>query len=305
MPAVEANGVTLDYEALGDASRPAIVLVMGLGANMLLWPDELCTMLAGAGFRVIRFDNRDCGRSTILERLGTPNIPLAAMKHFLHLPLHAPYLIDDMARDTEALLDALGIASAHLVGASMGGMIAQNLAARSPARVSSLTSIMSTTGNRKLPGPSARARRALLQPPAAPGDFEGAVRRMGSVLTEIGSRTHPPEPAWLRALCERHVRRGNHPSGAARQLMAIVASGDRTPIVGRIRVPALVLHGDEDPLLKPACGEATAQAIRAGGGDVALEIVHGMGHDLPLPLLPRIAERIAGHCSLCPGKGSG
>jgi len=296
MPNVEANGVSLAWEAQGEAGRPVILLVMGLGANLCLWPDELCALLVAAGFRVVRFDNRDCGRSTILDRLGTPNIAWAALKHFFHVPLHAAYRIGDMARDTAALLDALGIERAHVVGASMGGMIAQDLAAAFPARVASLTSIMSTTGARNLPGPTPQARRALLQPPAAAGDSDGAVRRMMAVLRAISSRTHPPPPQWLRDLCERHVARGNHPSGAARQLMAIVASGDRTRLVRGIRVPTLVLHGDEDPLIKPACGEATAAAIRAGGGAVALEIVPGMGHDLPLPLLPRIAESIVRHC---------
>jgi len=297
MPHVEANGISLAWESHGEAGRPVILLVMGLGANLLLWPDELVTLLAGAGFRVVRFDNRDCGRSTILDRLGTPNIAWAAIKHSLHVPLRAPYLLDDMARDTLGLLDALAIERAHAVGASMGGMIAQNLAAAHPGRVASLTSIMSTTGARGLPGPTPAARRALLQPPARRGDREGAVRRMMAVLTAISSRTHPPEAGWLRAFCERHIDRGNHPSGAARQLMAIVASGDRTRVVERIRVPTLVVHGDEDPLLKPACGEATARAITAGGGDAKLEIVRGMGHDLPLALLPRIAARIVAHCT--------
>jgi len=296
MPIAEANGLSLAWDAQGDAKDPVILLVMGLGANLCLWPEELCALLAAAGYRVVRFDNRDCGRSTILERLGTPNIAWAAVRHFLHVPLHASYRIGDMARDTAALLDALGIARAHVVGASMGGMIAQDLAAAFPARVASLTSIMSTTGARDLPGPTPRARRALLQPPAAAGDREGAVRRMMSVLRAISSRSHPPPAAWLRALCERHVDRGNHPSGAARQLMAIVASGDRTPAVRRIRVPALVMHGDEDPLIKPACGQATAAAIREGGGAATLEIVRGMGHDFPLPLLPQIAGSIVRHC---------
>jgi proline iminopeptidase len=293
MAAVESNGVTLAYESSGDASRPTLVLVMGLGANMLLWTEELCAALVDAGLRVVRFDNRDSGASTVLTRLGTPNLALATLRHALRLPVRSPYSLDDMAHDTLGLMDALGIERAHLVGASMGGMIAQNLAARHPARVASLTSIMSTTGARSLPGPAALARRALLSPPAPPGDFEGAVRRMMNVLTAIGSRTHPPGRDWLRDLCERHVRRGTHPAGGARQLAAIGAAGDRTPIVRRIRVPTLVLHGDEDPLLKPACGKATAQAIRAGGGEAELEMVRGMGHDFPLPLVPQIAARIA------------
>jgi len=297
MAVVEAHGLAFQYESMGDASRPALVLVMGLGANMMLWPDELCTALAGAGFRVVRFDNRDCGGSSVLGALGVPNFAMASLRYSLHLPVRAPYSLDDMARDSLGVLDALGIARAHLVGASMGGMIAQNLAASHPERVASLTSIMSTTGSRSLPGPTAAARRAMLSAPARPGDFEGAVRRMMRVMREIGSRTHPADEAWLRRFCERHVRHGTSPDGAARQLMAIVAAGDRTPIVRRIRVPTLVIHGDEDPLLKPACGEATAAAIRAGGGDVSLEMVRGMGHDFPMPLMPAIAEKIARHCA--------
>jgi proline iminopeptidase len=297
MPDVEANGLTLEYESMGDAGHPAIVLVMGLGAQMILWPDPLCAAIADAGFHVIRFDNRDCGRSTVLDSLGMPNVALSALRYYLHMPVRAPYGVDDMARDTVALMDVLRIERAHLVGSSMGGMIAQHVAVRHPQRVASLISISSTTGSRSLPGPTPRARRALLQPPAAPGDIEGAVRRMMTVLTEIGSRTHPAGRAWLRALCERHVARGNHPAGAVRQLTAIVADGDRTSRLRSIRAPALVLHGDEDPLLKPACGIATADAIRAGGGEATLEIVRGMGHDLPLPLVPQIAESIVRHCS--------
>jgi proline iminopeptidase len=297
MPDVEANGLTLEYESMGDAGHPAIVLVMGLGAQMILWPDPLCAAIADAGFHVIRFDNRDCGRSTVLDSLGMPNVALSALRYYLHMPVRAPYGLDDMARDTVALMDVLRIERAHLVGSSMGGMIAQHVAVRHPQRVASLISISSTTGSRSLPGPTPRARRALLQPPAAPGDIEGAVRRMMTVLTEIGSRTHPAGRAWLRALCERHVARGNHPAGAVRQLTAIVADGDRTSRLRSIRAPALVLHGDEDPLLKPACGIATADAIRAGGGEATLEIVRGMGHDLPLPLVPQIAESIVRHCS--------
>ena len=297
MAGVEANGLTLEAESIGEASRPAIVLVMGLGANMRLWPEELVRALVDAGFRVVRFDNRDCGRSTILDGLGMPNVALAALRYYVRLPVRSSYALDDMARDTVALLDALGIARAHLVGASMGGMIAQNVAAAWPRRVASLTSIMSSTGRRNLPGPTPRARRALLLPPPPSGDFEAAVRRMMTVLTAIGSRTYPADRAWLRGMCERHVRQGSFPAGAARQLVAIVAAGDRTPIVRGIRVPTLVMHGDEDPLLRPACGEATAQAIRDAGGDVSLERVRGMGHDFPLPLVPCIAARIVEHCA--------
>ena len=296
MPAIAANGLTLEYDARGNPGDPVILLLMGLGVQMVLWPEEFCDQLAAKGFRVVRFDNRDIGLSTKLDHLGTPSVAIEAIKYALHLPLKAPYRIDDMARDTGALMDALGIGRAHLVGASMGGMIAQNLAASAPATVASLTSIMSTTGCRSLPKPTARARRALMMAPAKPGDTEGAIRRLMTTLREIGSRTHPAEEGYLRKLCERHVRRSYHPAGVARQLVAVAATGDRTAVVKRIRAPTLVLHGDEDPLLRPACGEATVRAIREGGGEARLEMVPGMGHDLPVPLLPRLAETIAAHC---------
>lgn len=296
MPTVEANGLTLAYEEEGDPAGPVMLLVMGLGVNLRFWPDEFCAELGARGFRVIRFDNRDVGLSTKLDHLGTPNIALAAIKYALHLPLKAKYLIGDMARDTAAFMDALGIARAHVVGASMGGMIAQNLAADFPGRVATLTSIMSTTGCRNLPGPTARARRALLGKPAKPGDIEGGTVRLMKVLRAIGSRSHPAEETWLRAFCERNVRRSDHAPGAARQLLAIVASGDRTEVVKRIKAPTLVIHGDEDPLVRPQCGVATVEAINAGGGHARLETVAGMGHDLPLALVARVAEAIAAHC---------
>jgi pimeloyl-ACP methyl ester carboxylesterase len=295
VPSVAANGLTLEYDARGNPADPVILLVMGLGVQMVLWPEEFCDLLAAKGFRVVRFDNRDIGLSTKLDPLGTPRIALEAIKFALHLPLKAPYRIDDMARDTAALLDALGIDRAHVVGASMGGMIAQNLAVLAPRKVATLTSIMSTTGSRRLPQPTSAARRALMAAPAKEGDVEGAIRRMMQLLRVIGSRTYPADEGYLRALCERHVRRSYHPQGIARQLVAIAASGDRTEVVKRIRAPTLVLHGDEDPLLRPPCGEATARAIREGGGSATLQMVRGMGHDLPVPLLAPLAEAIAGH----------
>lgn len=300
MSSIAADGLALEYESLGNPADPAIVLVMGLGAQLILWPDALCAMLVARGFRVVRFDNRDAGLSTKLDHLGTPNIAIAAMKFAMHWPLRGVYAIDDMARDTLALMDGLGIGRAHVVGASMGGMIAQNLAAAAPHRVASLTSIMSTTGDRRLPPPTYKARRALLAAPARRGDIAGATARMMRLLRAIGSRTHPAPEAELRALCERHVRRSYHPPGVARQLLAIAADGDRTAVVKRIAAATLVLHGNEDPLLRPACGRATAAAIEAGGGRASIAIVEGMGHDLPVPLLPALADRIAAHCEAHP-----
>jgi proline iminopeptidase len=296
VPPIAVDGLALEYESLGDPGHPAILLVMGLGVQMILWPDAFCEMLVAKGFRVVRFDNRDIGLSSKLDHLGMPDIGRQAVRYFLHLPLRAPYFIEDMARDTEGLLDALGIARAHVMGASMGGMIAQNLAARAPHRVASLVSLMSTTGSRRLPSPRPRALRALLLPPPPEGDVEAATRRLMQLFRIIGSRTYPAEEGYLRAWCERHVRRSYYPPGVARQLLAIAASGDRTEVVRRIKAPTLVLHGDEDPLLLPACGEATARAIREGGGTASMALVRGMGHDFPVEVLPELAERVAQHC---------
>jgi pimeloyl-ACP methyl ester carboxylesterase len=296
MPDLQANGLSLHYQSLGREDDPAIVLVMGLAMQMIVWPDALCDMLVAKGFRVIRFDNRDVGLSSHLDHLGVPSIPLAYLKFLVRLAVRAPYVIEDMASDTAGLIDALGLRRAHLVGASMGGMIAQNLAADFPGKVASLTSIMSTTGRRGLPQPTWRTRRALLQPPAKAGDVEGAVKRMMGVLQIIGSRTYPAAPALLRDLCERHVRRSNNPAGGARQLLAVAASGDRTAVVRRIKALTLVIHGDEDPLIPLACGHETARVIRDGGGEATVSVVPGMGHDFPVPLLPRIADEIAAHC---------
>jgi proline iminopeptidase len=296
VPSVKANGLTLEYESFGEPGGPAIVLIMGLGVQMILWPDELCAMLAARGFRVIRFDNRDAGLSTQLEHLGTPNVAWNYVKYMLRLPVKAPYLIEDMARDVIGLLDALGIKRAHLVGASMGGMMAQNAAAAFPERVASLTSIMSTTGDRRLPPPKREAINALLQKPARKGDAPAAAARLKRLLRAIGSTTHPTDEAELTQFCERHARRAHNPPGQARQLLAIAASGDRTEVVMRIRAPTLVIHGREDPLILPECGRATARAIEKGGGNVKLVEVDGMGHDLPRPLWPQLADLIAEHC---------
>ena len=296
MPDIQANGLSLHYQSLGRESDPPILLVMGLAMQMIVWPDALCDLLVRHGFRVIRFDNRDVGLSTHLTHLRVPSIPAAYLRYLLRLTVRAPYVIDDMTRDTAALIDALGLHRPHVVGASMGGMIAQDLAAQFPDKLASLTSIMSTTGRRSLPQPTFKTQRALLKPTAKPGDSEGAIERMMHVLRVIGSRSHPLPAEFSRDLCERHVRRSNDPAGGARQLLAIAASGDRTDIVRRIRTPTLVIHGDEDPLIPPACSVETARVIREGGGTATLRVIAGMGHDFPLPLLPAITAAIVAHC---------
>ncbi len=296
MPNIDANGISLHYESLGNENDPPILLIMGLAVQMILWPDAFCQLLVDKGFRVIRFDNRDVGLSTHLDHLGVPNVPVEYAKFMLRLPLRSAYLIDDMAADTAALIDALGLKHPHVVGASMGGMIAQNLAADYPDKVASLTSIMSTTGRRSLPKPTWKTMRAIMQPPAKRGDTQGAIDRMVKVFGVISSKTYPPDPTYMREFCTRHIARANYPPGGARQLMAIAASDDRTYTVRKIKAPTLVIHGDEDKLVSPVCGMETAREIVYGGGKAKVSIVKGMGHDLPAPLLPQIAEEIAGHC---------
>lgn len=296
MPTVEANGLTLAYESQGDPANPVVLLVMGLGANLRLWPDAFCDKLAAQGFHVVRLDNRDVGHSTKLDHLGVPNIPREAMRFFLRRPVRAPYRIDEMAQDTAAFIDALGLGKVHAVGASMGGMIVQNLAAQFPEKVLTVTSIMSTTGHRSLPMADWRALGALLQKPAKAGDTVGASKRLAHLLRTIGSKTHPAGREELEDLCLRHVERSSHAPGAMRQIAAIAASDDRSDYVRRIRAPLLVIHGEEDPLLKAACGRHTAQVAREAGTPVTEVIVKGMGHDLPRPLLDEIVGHLARHC---------
>ena len=301
MPNIAANTISLHYESLGNENDPPILLIMGLAVQMILWPDAFCQLLVDKGFRVIRFDNRDVGLSTHLDHLGVPNIALEYVKFMMRLPMKSAYLIDDMAADTAALIDALELKRPHVVGASMGGMIAQNLAANYPEKVASLTSIMSTTGRRSLPKPTWKTMRAIMQPPAKKGDTQGAIDRMIRVFNVISSKTYPPDPVHMRDMCARHIARANYPPGGARQLMAIAASDDRTYTVRKIKAPTLVLHGDEDQLVSPVCGMETAREIVYGGGKAKISIVKGMGHDLPVPLLPQIAEEIAAHCKALQG----
>ncbi|MEQ1517953.1 MAG: alpha/beta hydrolase [Usitatibacteraceae bacterium] len=296
MPDIAANGISLHYESLGNEGDPTILLIMGLAVQMIFWPDAFCKMLVDKGFRVIRFDNRDVGLSSHLDHLAVPNVAMDYVKFMMRLPMKSAYQIDDMAADAAALIDALGLKRVHVVGASMGGMIGQNLAANYPDKVISLTSIMSTTGRRSLPKPTWKTMRAIMQPPAKRGDTEGAINRMVGVLNVITSKTYPPDQVLLREMCTRHVTRSNYPPGAARQLSAIATSDDRTYTVRKIKAPVLVIHGDEDELVSPVCGMETAREVAYGGGKAKLSILKGMGHDLPAPLLPQIADQIVAHC---------
>ena len=285
---LQANGLQIEVDVQGPAGGEPVLLVMGLGMQLVAWPQELVDALVARGFRVIRFDNRDIGLSQGHDHLGMPRMVGAMLRYTLRLPVPSPYKLRDMAGDAVGVLDALGIPAAHVCGASMGGMIAQQMAVRHPQRVKSLTLIMTTSGARHLPQPSLRVRQALLARPRSTAVADVVAHLEGLVHT-IGSPGYRPEPARLRERLEASVRRAYRPAGTARQLLAIVADGDRTPLLRQIRHPTRVIHGADDPLVPPAAGQQLASQI-AGA---TLDLVPGMGHDLPLPLLPRIADGIA------------
>jgi len=290
---LSANGIALEVEDHGSPAGEPIVLIMGLGMQLVAWPDEFVAMLVDRGFRVIRFDNRDIGLSQHLDHLGVPNVARDAFRHLLGLPVASPYSIADMAHDTAALLDALGLATAHVCGASMGGMVAQHLAARHAKRVKSLTLMMTTTGSRWLPGPTLKVRAALLGRPADPKRFDSIVDHYVALYRLIGSPAYPMPEGELRERVARTVRRSNHPQGVARQLVAIAADGNRTPLLRDIVAPTQVIHGEADPLVPVAAGHDLARRIAGAQGD----FIDGMGHDLPRALWPRFVagiERAAG-----------
>jgi proline iminopeptidase len=292
MPSLTANGLTIEYESLGNPADPAIVLIMGLGMQLVGWPDAFCNALVAEGFRVVRFDNRDSGLSSRVRGRRSPGLLLTLAAARLGLRIRPPYALDDMAADTVALMDGLGIARAHVVGVSMGGMIAQVLAAKFPARVQSLTSIMSSSGNRRLPPPQPRVMRIFMRRPSRSADVERVTRHFVEVFTLIGSPGFPADPAELRRRIGGWVRRAYDPAGTTRQFIAIVASGDRRKLLGQITAPTLVIHGADDPLVPVEAGRDTARSIPAA----RLRIIDGMGHDLPDGLLPTLVAAIAEHC---------
>jgi pimeloyl-ACP methyl ester carboxylesterase len=291
MPRARANGIELEYESFGRREDPALLLVMGLGAQMLLWHEELCGALADRGFHVIRYDNRDVGRSTWLDDAGMPDVMAALLAAGSGGAIDAPYRLSDMAADAAGLLDALEVERAHVVGASMGGMIAQTLAIEHPARVRTLTSIMSTTGHRDLP-PARPEAMALLVTPIPP-DRESALERSVQVSRVIGSPAYPSDEAELRALAGRVYDRGVNPPGFARQLVAILASGSRREALAAVRTPTLVIHGEADPLVPFEGGRDTAEAVPGA----ELLAIPGMGHDLPRALWPTFVEAIVKHAA--------
>lgn len=288
MPKVSANGIEITYDEFGDRSGRPLLLIMGLGGQMIMWREEMCEMFAQRGHRVVRFDNRDVGQSTSFEHLGVPDVMSVMMKALTRQPItEAPYLLKDMAADAAGLLEALEIESAHVVGASMGGMIAQQLAIDHPQRVRTLTSIMSTTGNPDLPQPRGEATGALLAP--MPNNREESIQRGVNIFRTIGSPGFEFDEAEVRAVAERSYDRGFNPTGVVRQLVAILASGSRKEALAKLEVPALVIHGKDDPLVPVEGGLDTAEAIRGA----KLMLIEGMGHDMPKALRPRIVEAIS------------
>jgi len=276
--------VRLCYQTFGSPDGEPLLLVMGLSSQMLLWDDEFCERLAERGFWVIRFDNRDVGRSTILRDAPVPK----QWQLLVRDPRGAAYSLDEMAADAVGLLDHLDVGAAHVVGASMGGMIAQLMAIDHPQRVRSLVSIMSTTGDRSVGRPHPRIAMRLLRRPSR--DRAGYIEDHLETYRQIGSRAFDFEEDHKRERAGRCFDRGIHPAGGARQLAAVVTAADRTARLRGLRVPATVIHGDADPLVNVSGGRATAAAIPGA----QLLLLPRMGHDLPRELWPQIIDAIAG-----------
>jgi pimeloyl-ACP methyl ester carboxylesterase len=278
------SGITLCYETVGSEGNAPLLLIMGLGTQMIAWPDAFCAQLAERGHYVIRFDNRDCGRSS--RASGRPPSLRELVLRRIEDP---PYTLSDMAADAVGLLDALGLASAHVGGASLGGMIAQTVAAEHPGRVRSLISVMSNTGSPWSGQPAFAIYRYLLR--QAPTERDAYVAHMLRVFDAIGSTELARDHDRLRTTSERSYERGLHPAGTGRQLGAIVASGDRTAALRGITAPTLVIHGTRDRMVSPSGGRATARAIPGA----RLVMIDGMGHDLPEGAWPQLIEAIADH----------
>jgi pimeloyl-ACP methyl ester carboxylesterase len=282
-----ANGIELCYDTFGDRDGAPLILIMGLGAQMIAWDAEFCTLLASRGYWVIRFDNRDIGLSTKFTERGVPNV--LAMLTGQAGATAVPYLLRDMANDTVGLMDVLGIAAAHVVGASMGGAIAQEMAIHHSGRVRTMTSIMSSTGEPGLPPPTAEAMEILFAP--TPTDREAFLARYGQILRVLRGPGFPLDEARDAERAAKVFDRGLDPGGVDRQLAAIVASGSRKDALSALRVRALVIHGDVDPLVPLAGGIATANAIPGA----KLMVIKGMGHALPISMWPQIIEAIVAH----------
>ena len=291
MTQITANGIEIEYDEFGASDAPAILLIMGLGTQMTAWSVPFCERLAGHGFRVIRFDNRDVGLSSKFHDQRAPSMARFMFTKLLGLSLKVPYTLDDMADDAVGLLDALQIDEAHIVGASMGGMIAQLIVGRFPDRCYSLTSIMSTSGDPSLPQASAEVRRMLLAPRPGASQHEAVVQRIMHSYRTIGSPGFQRSDEDLRQLVEDSIKRSYYPQGFMRHVAAIAANGSRVDLLNRILTPTLVIHGKDDPLVPVECGVHTAEQIK----NSRLELIDGMGHDLPPKLTDRLADLVGDH----------
>lgn len=287
---VTANGIRLAYEEFGDPNDPAILLIMGLGTQMIAWPEPFCRELAEQGYRVIRFDNRDIGLSQKMEGAQVPHMLKLAAYPRLGLPLKVPYTLYHMTKDAVGLLNALDIGAAHVVGASMGGMIGQLMAGIYPFRVLSLTSIMSTSGCSSVPGADPKIQLHMMRRPAN-ADRETLEDYAMRTWRMIGSPGYPPTDEALLAKIRASYERSFYPQGHRRHLAAVLASGDRVKVLKKIIAPTLVIHGTHDPLVPVEGGIDTARHV----ADARLELIEGMGHDLPAPLLGRFAALIGEH----------
>ena len=284
MTAIRANGILLEYESFGREADPAILLIMGLGGHLTRWNLELCDLLVARGYRVIRFDNRDCGLSTHFSDAPVPD--LRALQN--GQPVSLPYTLDDLVADSIGLLDALGIQQAHVAGASMGGAIAQLASANYPERVLSLTSIMSSSGNPALPAPTPAAATALFAPLPRQRDRESIVADSITRYETLESPAYPTDRGRLRQLFADEYERNFDPRGVARQLAALIANGDRRSLLQTITAPSVVLHGAADQLIQVACGEDVARNIP----NAEFRIIDGMGHDFPVALSQVIGDAI-------------
>ena len=264
---VSANGISIEVEEHGSASGEPLLLVMGLGMQLIAWPEGFVEQLVQRGFRVIRFDNRDIGLSQSFDEGGVPNLALDSLRYAFGFRVKSPYTLEDMAADAVGVLDALGIAAAHVCGASMGGMIAQRMADIAPQRVKSLTLMMTSSGARRLPGPTLKVRSAMISRPASQS-VEGIVEHYVRLYALIGSPAYPSPPAYLRDRFTTSVKRSYRPAGTARQMVAIAADGDRSPVLGSIRMPTRIIHGGADPLVPIAAGHDLKAKISAAQIDV-------------------------------------
>ena len=286
---VTANGIQICYDTFGNENDPPLLLIMGLGVQMIAWHEEFCEQLAQQGFWVIRFDNRDIGKSTRFDEAGIPNVMAVMMAAMQGQTVATPYLLKDMAQDSVELLDALGIEKAHVVGASMGGMIVQEILIRHPERVLTATSIMSTTGDPSLPPATPDALNVLMSP--APLERDSYLDNSVVVWQVLNGDGFPLRETAVRENAARAFDRGLNPAGTARQMAAIFASGSRREPLKQVKVPTLVIHGAADPLVPLAAGEDTAAHIP----DAELLVIEKMGHGLPIETWPEVIGAIVKH----------